>query len=127
MRAKFNAALADFAQLIEAEELEPPGVGKNASLPRHEAVQRADLADCLVTGPQIQVISVAEKNLDAKLFENVLRHTFYRSERADRHEDRSLDFAVRCSNTTQASRTSSAVDGENAFCHSETLLLRRGI
>jgi hypothetical protein len=73
------------------------------------------------------MVGVAKENLNPKLFQNVLRHAFYRTERADGHEDRSLDFAMRRGNSAQAGGTIGGFYGENASCHSETLLLRRGI
>src|SRR5581483_5604899 len=127
MRAKLDAALTDFAQLVQAENLESAGVGKNAAFPRHKPVQPAHFADGFMSGPEIEVIRVAEKNPNAELFQNVLRHAFDGTKRSDRHEDWSLDLAVRSRDLAQASGTVSGVNGENASCHSETLLLRRGI
>ncbi len=94
MGAEGDALFADFAQFIEAENLKTAGIGKDGARPGHETVQPAQLAYLLHSGPQIQVVGVAEQNLHAKFFENVLRNAFDGSQRADRHEDRSFDLAV---------------------------------
>jgi hypothetical protein len=127
MRPKLNAALAYFAQLIQAENLESARIGKNAAFPRHESVQPAHLADGFVSRPQIEVIGVAEENLYAEFFENVLRYALDRAQRSDGHKDGSLDFTVGCEDSAQAGGTVSGSYGENACCHSETLLLRGAI
>ncbi len=95
MRTERHAFLGDFAQIIQAEHLEAARVGENRPRPRHEAMQSAQLADLLDSWPQVEVIGVSQKNLNAKFLENVLRNAFDRGQRSHRHEDRSFDFAVR--------------------------------
>src|SRR6185437_6310972 len=104
MGTKLDSLFSNFAQLVEAENLEPAGVGKNAALPRHKPVQPAHLAEGFMSGSQIEVIRIAEKNLDAKLFQNVLRHAFDGTQRSDGHEHWSLDFAAWGSDAAEASR-----------------------
>src|SRR5205823_7575392 len=95
MRAKLHAALRDLAQLIQTKNLKSARVSKNTALPRHETMKSAHVADRLMTGPQIKVVGVAKKNLNAKLFQNVLRNALHRAKRAHRHEDGSFDLTVR--------------------------------
>ena len=73
-------------------------------------MQSAELAQSLDSRPQIEVISVAQQNLRAKFFEDVLRNPFNRRYRADGHEDGSCNFSVR---RDQAARASGASVGFN--------------
>src|SRR5258708_37024661 len=57
-------------------------------------MQPAQLADGFDSGTQIQVIGIAEKNLNAEFFESVLLHSLDRSQRPHRHKDRCFDFTV---------------------------------
>jgi hypothetical protein len=54
------------------------------------------------------VVGIAEKNLNAEFFENVLRHAFDSGSCAHRHKDRSFDLAVRQSQTTGAGGTAAS-------------------
>jgi hypothetical protein len=91
VRAEAHAVIGDFAQLIERENLEAPGVGKQGVWPTDESVQATHAADGLVTGAQVKVIGVAENDFGAERFERVLGHGFDRSLRADGHEDGGFD------------------------------------
>src|SRR5206468_3672405 len=87
----------------EAEDLESSGVGEDGAVPGHEAVQAAHLSDCADSGPQIQMISIAENDLRAEFFEGVLGNGFDSSDSAHRHEDRALNFRMRRENAPGAS------------------------
>ena len=63
-------------------------------MPRHESMQAAHAAYGFDSGTQVEVIGVAENDVRAQLFEGVLRNTFHRGYRADRHENRGPDLAV---------------------------------
>ncbi len=76
MRAKCNPFLVDFAKLVQAENLEAAGIGQDRPRPRHETMQPAQLADGFHPGTQVEVIGIAEKNLNPEFFQNVLRHAF---------------------------------------------------
>jgi hypothetical protein len=93
--AKGYPFLIDFAQLIEAKDLKASGVGQNGARPGHKAMQAPEFADLLDSGAQVEVVGVAEKNLNPEIFEQVLRNAFHRGQGSDRHENRSFDFAVR--------------------------------
>src|SRR6202043_4267799 len=86
VRAKRDAVVRNFAQIAEAENLEAAGVGENRARPRHETVKPAHLADELMAGTKIEMIRVGEENLNAEVFEFLLRLAFHRGGGADRHE-----------------------------------------
>src|SRR6266496_3202991 len=65
-------------------------------------MQATQLAYLLNPRPQIQVVSVSEKNLYAQLFQQILRNAFHGGLRANGHEDRSLHCAVRCNELPSA-------------------------
>ena len=58
-------------------------------------MQAATPRDQVVAGPQIEMIGVAQENLGAELLEIAVRDAFHGALRADRHERRRLDVAVR--------------------------------
>jgi hypothetical protein len=95
VRTKRHALVGNLAQVVQAENLEAAGIGEDGSRPRHEAVQAAELADGFDSRTQIEVIGVAQKNLHAEFFENILRDRFHGPDRAHGHEHRSLDLAMR--------------------------------
>lgn len=94
MGTKSYAFFGDLAQFIQAENLKATGIGKDGARPGHEAVEATELADGCDSGPQIQVIGVAEQNLNAELFEDILGNGFDRCRGADGHKDGSFNFAV---------------------------------
>lgn len=94
VRAKGDAFLGDFTQIVQAEDLEAAGIGEDGARPCHETMQASEVADGIDSRAQIEVIGIAQKNLDAEFFENILRHGFDGRDRADGHENRSLDLAV---------------------------------
>ena len=110
MRAEGHAFGADGAQLVEAENLESPGVGENRPGPRHETMQAAELADLFHSRPQVEVIGIAEKNLDPEFFKNVLRNALDGGQRADRHEHRRFDLPVRGEQAAGTGRAGSRFD-----------------
>jgi hypothetical protein len=65
-------------------------------------VQAAQLAHRVDSGAQVEVIGVAEENLHAQFFENVLRHCLHRTHGAHGHENWRLDFAMRSEQASQA-------------------------
>ncbi len=105
MRAKRHSFLSHFAKLVQAENLEAARIGENCPRPGHESMQASEIPDSLDSRPQIKVISIAEENLDAEFFENVLRHSFHSSSRAYRHKHGSLDLTVRRKQAAAPGRT----------------------
>ena len=108
MRAERHALFRHLAQIAQAEYLESAGVGEDGPVPRHELLHAAELAHHLHARPQIQVIGVVQQDLDAKLFQHVLRHAFDCANGADRHENWRLHLAMR---RKEASGARFAVDG----------------
>lgn len=102
MGTEGHALFCDFAEFAEAENLESPGIGENWPLPGHETVQAAKVSNLLDTRPQVEVISVAEENLDAQLLEDVLRDRLDGGGSPHRHEHRGEDLAMGGGETAQA-------------------------
>ncbi len=95
MRAEGDALFGDLAQIAEAENLKSAGVGEDGAIPAHETVQAAQAPDQLMTRTQVEVIGVAEKKLDAEVFQHILWNRFDRGLGAHRHKDGCLDRGVR--------------------------------
>ena len=81
--------------LGEAEDLVAAAVGQDRTPPADEPVQAAAARDQVVAGPQIEMIGVAEQDLGAEPLEIAVRDALDRALRADGHERRRLDLAVR--------------------------------
>jgi hypothetical protein len=58
-------------------------------------MESAKLANVLVPGPKIEMVGIAENDLGAEFFEDVLRNGLYGSHGSNGHKDRRLDDAVR--------------------------------
>src|SRR5208282_6427349 len=94
VRAEGDSVVPHFAEIAQAEHLKAAGVGKDRVRPRHELMKAAHAADEFVARAKIQMVSIGEENLDAEVFEVLLRLAFYGGGRADRHERRRFDHAV---------------------------------
>src|SRR5271155_2062719 len=70
VRTKRHAFFGDLAQLVQAENLESAGIGQDGLRPRHEAMQPAQPSNGFDSRTQVEVIGIAEKNLDAEFFQN---------------------------------------------------------
>src|ERR1700704_766087 len=64
-------------------------------------MQPAQTADSFVARSKIEMIRVAEQNLDAQIAERLLRKSLYCALRADRHERGRVNDAVRSRKTPQ--------------------------
>ena len=95
VRAEFHAVVAYFVELREREYLKAAAVGQYRALPVHEAVQAARFLDQIFARAHVQVVGVAEYYLRAEAFELVGRHSLDGRLRADGHEYRRFDNAVR--------------------------------
>ena len=89
-----NTFFSDFAHLAQAEDLETAAVGQDSLFPVHEFMQSSRFFDQVVTGPQEQVIRIAENDLGAHIVEFFRRQRLDRRLRADRHEHGRLEGAV---------------------------------
>ncbi len=95
VRLELGTLFADDTPLGEAEDLKAAAVGEDRSRPPDEPVQTAAAGDQLVTGPQEQVIGVAEDDLGVHLLQVAMQCRLDGSLRPDRHERRRLHDAVR--------------------------------
>jgi hypothetical protein len=73
-------------------------------------VQPSQLADGFHPRTQVEVVSIAEKNLNPEFLENILRHAFNCRYRADGHEYRGFDFAMRREQPAGASSACAGID-----------------
>ena len=76
-------------------------------------MQAAHPAHGFDSGPQIQVIGIAQNDVSAQFFERVLGHPFHGAQRSHRHKYGGLDFSVR---SEQATGAGSAVGGIDVEC-----------
>src|SRR6516162_1140291 len=95
MRTEVEAVLSHVPEPLQAHDLESTAVRQDDVRPAHEAVQSTELANSLVNGPQIQMVSVGKQEVDAQLFQLLLRHSLNRARRAHGHEGRGFDNPVR--------------------------------
>ena len=94
-RRELDAHFADLAQMRQAPDLKAAGIGQNRAVPAHEAMQPAVRGDDLLPRAQPEMKGVAENDLGAEIDQFMRRHALDRADRADRHEYRSLDHAMR--------------------------------
>lgn len=95
VRVKLDTIVTQLAKRVQTEDLKSAAVRQDRTLPGHESVQAAELIDGNVTGPQIEMIGVAENDRRAGLFEHLLREGLDRSLGAYGHEHRRVNHAVR--------------------------------
>src|ERR1700688_74574 len=95
VRSKCHPFFRDLAQFSEAENLKSARVRKNGAIPCHEPMQSAHLANRLHSRPQIKMIGIAQQDLDAKVFQHILRYALDRTQSPHRHKYRGLDFSMR--------------------------------
>ena len=63
MRVKPHALFLDLSQTRQGKDLKPTAVGEHRSIPSHETVKAAEIADQLVTRSDMQVIGIGKDNL----------------------------------------------------------------
>ena len=112
MGAEAYALFFHFAQFAQAEYLEATGIGQQSAVPAHEFVQPTHFAHQLVPGSEIEVIGIAQNDLRAQTFKDVLRNGLYCPCCSYRHEGRSFYRAVRCMDAGHAGRAGLGLDGE---------------
>jgi hypothetical protein len=96
VRLKRNSPFGDLAQIAQAENLVAARVGENGARPRHEAVQPAQAADQLMTGPQEQVIGVGQQDANVQVLGQIpLSQTFDGGLRSHGHEYGRVDGSMR--------------------------------
>ena len=111
VRPENHAVIGNFAEIGETEYLKPAGIGEDRPRPGHERMQAAHLADEFMARAKGEMVGVREKNLDAEIFEILLRLSLDRRGCAHGHEGGSVNYAVR---SGQAAQTRSGrVGGKN--------------
>ena len=91
MVLEMHALRRDLAQLGQREDLESPAIREDRTIPAHEFVQPAELADDIQTRPDKKMVGVAEDDLGAQFVQFARTDRFDRALRPHRHEDRCLD------------------------------------
>jgi len=89
-----HAFFGDLAHGRKGEHLKAAGVREDRPVPAHEGVEAAEPSHQLIAGAQPQVISVAQDDLGADLFELGGGHTLHGSLGAHGHEGRGGDNAM---------------------------------
>ena len=105
MGAELDAVLIYLAAIGEAEHLVTAAIGEDGLVPANEFVESTPARDQLVAGAQHQVIGVAENDARADLVKMLMCKGFDGTLRADRHEDRRVDCAVRGLQDSASRRT----------------------
>src|ERR1700757_2138909 len=103
MRLKASAVLGNLSHRRETEDLVTPTVGQYRSVPSHETMQTAQLANQFCSRTKIKMIRVGEYNLATQLFQIPWQHCLHRGLCAHRHEGGGFDHAVGGHQTTEAS------------------------
>ncbi len=106
VRAEGRGVVGDVATGGEAVDLEAAAVGEDRTVPGHEAMQTAQRGDEFVSGPQGEMIGIAENKANADVVELLRSETLDRGLGADGHEDGRFDDAVR---GVQSAETGGAV------------------
>ena len=91
-----GAILVHGAFARKGKNLEAAGVGQHGPVPVHEAVDAAEFFKHRRTGPKKQVIGVGEEDAGAGGLESLDGLGLHGRLRANRHEDRGLNLAVKC-------------------------------
>ena len=95
VRLEARAGLVDRAARRETEHLIAAAVGQDRTIPTDEPMQAATTRDEIVARAQVQMIGIAQDDLGADRLEIAVRDAFDGALRADGHERRRLDGAVR--------------------------------
>ena len=95
VRAKDGALLVDRRPVGEAEDLKAAAVGEDRAVPAHDRVQPAEGGDRVRPRAEQQMIRVGEDHLRAGFAQAAGVDALHRGLRADRHERRHVDGAMR--------------------------------
>ena len=75
MRCKAHSVLGNFAKLGERKYLESTAVGKYRSVPAHKLMKTSELFDQLVTGSDMEMISIGKLHLTSDIHKVDGRHS----------------------------------------------------
>ena len=91
---EFDAAIADFGEWAEREDLIAAAVGEYWAVPGHKFVESAELFDCVDTRSREEMVGIGQYDGCAGVFEVVGGDTLYGACGADGHKYRGVDLAV---------------------------------
>src|ERR1043166_2308453 len=95
MILKVYALFRNLARLRQREDLVTTAIGQNRSVPIHEPMQSAEMFDHVEPWPNKQVVGVSKNDLRIQFAQLAPADCFDRALRADRHERRGVDHAMR--------------------------------
>ena len=119
-----HTLIVNLAGLRKREDLKAARVGEHGTLPLHELVQAAHIADKFVAGTQIEMIGVAQHERGVDVSEMFGRERLDRGLRANRREDRREQVAMRRGEDSCAGAIVFCGDGE--FKHRADCKRKRG-
>gem|GEM_PF-5117550 len=94
MGLEIRTFICDPAKPGQRKNLKPAAVGQNGTMPVHKPVQAGELADDITSGPEIQMVGVAQNNLCATGCQILGRQGFDCGQCANRHKDRCFNRAM---------------------------------
>jgi hypothetical protein len=95
VRPEGSTLFADVRKFLKAENLKPAGVCQNWTVPVHEIMEAAKLANQFMTGPDKQVVGVSQYDLGPQLQKIFRSHSLDRGLGTNRHENRCLYGAMK--------------------------------
>jgi hypothetical protein len=95
VRAESDTLGGDLPEGGQRKELIASGVGQDVALPAGKRVEPACGADDVDARSEVEVIGVAEYEVDAHLLQPLMRDGLDGSIGSDRHEERGFDRSVR--------------------------------
>ena len=95
MGTEGHAVFRNLSHLSEAKNLKTATIGKNRILPIHKAMNPAGFMNQILTGPQKQMISIAQNDLSSHVIQFFRSQRLNRSLCTDRHEHGGLISPVR--------------------------------
>lgn len=119
MRSKDDTFVRHFAASIEAENLKASTIGQNRFVPLHERMQTTEVAQNVFSGPQIEMVRVAQNNLSAHFVQFPGGYRFHCTDRSHGHERRSFHDPVGQSEASPPCKSAATKlsKGFHRFCH----------
>src|SRR5579864_6757652 len=124
MRSERYPFLTDLPQFAQAEHLKPARIGENRPLPGAEFVQSPQSAHQFMPRTQVKMVRVAQDDLRAQLFQNILGDALDRALRAHGHEHRSLHLSMGSGNSPGKACAGLRFNSETKHQHKQIKLER---
>ncbi len=87
---KHNPIIGDFPERTEAEDLKPPAIREDRTIPSGEGVKSSQVPNELMTRPEVEVVCIAEDELHSHLAHLVRREGLHCAKGSAGHEDGGL-------------------------------------